>query len=90
MYLPAALPLHDHAHLLALADVDHVLGTELVRERWLAVAVEDLEVGEVDVHRVEPSTRRVLELPDLDVAAIRVGQRELEVAAPPRRPTSCR
>ena len=28
--LATALPLHDHADLLALADVDHVLGTELV------------------------------------------------------------
>ena len=35
--------------------------------------------------RVEPSTRLVLELPDLDVAPIRVGQRELEVAGLARR-----
>ncbi len=33
------------------------------------------------MHRVEPTARLVLELPDLDIAAIRIGQRELEVAA---------
>src|SRR3954469_12020695 len=71
------LEAHDHAHLLGLADVDDVLRALLVVLRRLAVAVEDLEVHEVDVDRVEPSAARVLELPDLDGVLLRVGDRQL-------------
>ena len=76
-HVPAALVLeaHDHADLLVLADVDDVLRALLVGSRRPAVAVEDLEVDEVDVDRVEPAAARVLELPDLDVARARVGRR---------------
>ena len=68
--LAAALELGHDADLLVLADVDHVLRAELVRKWRLAVAVEDLEIDEVDVDRMEPATRLVLQFPDLDVAAL--------------------
>src|SRR3954453_17217217 len=71
------LELHDHADLLGLTDVDDVLRAELVGLRGLAVAVEDLEVDQVDVDRVEPAAARVLELPDLDLVLLRVGDRQL-------------
>src|SRR4029077_5790807 len=73
-------PLHDDADRLSLTHVDDVLRTALVWGGRPTVAIEDLEVGEVNVHRMEPATRRVLELPDLDVVALRLRQRELEVA----------
>ena len=69
MYLPAVrTELHQQPHLLALTDVHHVLGAQLPGERRLAVPAEDLEVDQVDVHRVEPATGLVLDLPDLGVA----------------------
>ena len=74
MYLPRPSNLVMHADRLVLAEVDDVLRAPLVRQRRLAVAVEDLEVDEVDVERVEPAARGVLELPDLDVATLGVRQ----------------
>ena len=71
MYLPRPSNLVMTRTFSFSPTIDHVLRPELVRQRWLAVAVEDLEVDEVDVHRVEPATRRVLQLPDLDVTAMR-------------------
>src|SRR3954452_13458185 len=70
----------DHADHLALADVHGVLRTELPRVRRLAVAIEDLEVDEVDVDGMEPAARVVAQLPDLDIAGARVGDDVLEAA----------
>jgi hypothetical protein len=81
MYLPTCFSKpHDGAHGVVLADVDGVLGCLLVVERRAAVAVEDLEVDEVDVHWVEPAAAVVLELPDLDVVEAGVGREQGEVA----------
>jgi hypothetical protein len=44
--------------LLALADVDDVLRPELVRERRLAVAIEDLEVDRASTSRLLPAGAR--------------------------------
>ena len=66
MYLPQPVEAHDHAHRLVLAEVGDVLRALLVGEWRLAVAVEDLEVDQVDVQRVLPAARPVDELPDLD------------------------
>src|SRR5918997_888913 len=57
--------LPQHPHRLVLAYVGRVLGAALPRERRPAVAVEDPEVYEVDVQRVEPAARLVLDLPDV-------------------------
>jgi hypothetical protein len=50
--------LHDHGDLRALADVDDVLRPELVRERRLAVAIEDLEVDRASTSRLLPAGAR--------------------------------
>jgi hypothetical protein len=59
---------HDQPDGLVLALSDHVLGPP-GRRRGLAVPAEELEVHEVDVHRVEPAARVVL-----DVLGLRVAQ----------------
>src|SRR5215213_10408083 len=59
--------LDQQVYCLALADVDDVLGALLVRIHPAGPAdpLDDPEVDQVDVDRVEPPARAVLELPDL-------------------------
>lgn len=59
--------LRDHPDGFILADVDRVLGALLVRQGRTTVAVQDLEVDQMDVGGVKPPAGLVLNLPDLDV-----------------------
>ncbi len=68
---------HDQPDRLALPDVGDILGAEFLGERCSTVAAEDPEIDQVDVQRMEPAVRGVLELPDLGVAHAGVGQHRL-------------
>src|ERR1700712_1917808 len=65
--------LHDQPHLFQLARVDVVLRAQLPGERRFTVAAQHLEVDQVDVHRMEPAVRVVLDLPDLGIAESGIG-----------------
>ena len=94
MYLPRWFSKRDHADRLVLTAVDDVLGPELVRHRGRdgrrRAAIEDLEVHEVDMDRVEPAAVRVLQLPDLDVLGAGVRRDPACTCCGPRPPRSRR
>ena len=58
-HVPAAvvLKLHEQPDRLALTYVDSVFWPAFIAKGCFPVAAEDLEVDQVDVDRVEPSTR---------------------------------
>jgi len=72
--------LHDQPDRLTLAEVHDVLRPALVRRGRTPVAVEDLEVDEMDVHRMEPPVGVVPDRPDLDIVQPRVRFKEGEAA----------
>ena len=74
---PVGTEVDQQPHGFALADVDHVLGALLVRERGPAVAAEDLEVHQMHVHGMEPAARAVLQLPDFHGVQGRIGHHPL-------------
>jgi hypothetical protein len=60
MYLPCCGPnLAKIRTVSFLGHVDDILGADPVRERGLAVAVQDLQVDEVYMHRMEPVAGRI-------------------------------
>ena len=70
---PVRTELDEDPDRLSLTEVGDVLGAELLVERRSAVAVQDLEVDQVDVERVEPTSTGIGQLPDLGGVQLGIG-----------------